>query len=123
LDASAYAFAGLRVSPSCTTRNIRAALFATGKFKVYSDDKHLKSDQYAKRGGLYLKEGHHIVMALEDGSLYNKKPTTADIYIVKAGDNLSTIAEVHGTTVQKLVALNNIKNPNIIGIGQKIRLK
>ena len=33
---------------------------------AYTDSSHL-SDTLAKRGGIYLKEGIHVVMALEDG--------------------------------------------------------
>lgn len=43
-----------------------------------------------------------------------------NIYIVKRGDTLSGIAYRYGTTVNKLVRLNGIKNPNLIFIGQKI---
>ena len=44
-------------------------------------------------------------------------------YIVKAGDNLTLIAKRFGVTVAKLVKLNNIKNPNLIRIKQKLRIK
>ena len=44
-------------------------------------------------------------------------------YTVKAGDNLSRIASKYGTTVSALVKLNNIKNPNLIYTGQKLRIK
>lgn len=75
--ASIYKFLGLNVNPSCTTRNIRAAFVATGKAKAYSDKEHTASDKYAKRGGLYLKEGSHVVMAIENGSSANSKPTSS----------------------------------------------
>ena len=44
-------------------------------------------------------------------------------YTVKSGDTLSAIAKKYGTTVNQLVAWNNIKNPNLIYVGQKIRVK
>lgn len=47
---------------------------------------------------------------------------TRRYHIVKAGENLTKIAKQYGTTVQKLVALNGIKNPNLIRVGQKIYL-
>lgn len=43
-----------------------------------------------------------------------------EVYIVKKGDTLTSIAKAHGTTVEKLVAKNNIKNPNKIFVGQKL---
>lgn len=45
-----------------------------------------------------------------------------NVYTVKRGDTLSGIAYKYGTTVNKLVRLNGIKNPNLIYIGQKIRI-
>lgn len=45
---------------------------------------------------------------------------TSEIYVVKAGDTLSGIAKKFNTTVAKLAAKNNIKNPNKIYAGQKL---
>lgn len=52
------------------------------------------------------------------------KPTAqaAGTYTVKSGDTLSRIAAAHGTTVAKLVEINGIKNPNLIRVGQVLRL-
>lgn len=44
------------------------------------------------------------------------------VYVVKAGDTLSEIAEKHGTSVKELMKINNIKDPNKIKIGQRINL-
>lgn len=52
----------------------------------------------------------------------NKK-TTKKYYTVKAGDTLTYIAKKYNTTVDKLVKLNNIKNANLIYVGQKLRVK
>ena len=44
-------------------------------------------------------------------------------YVVKKGDTLWNIAKKYKTTVDKLVKLNKIKNPDIIKAGQKLRVK
>ena len=44
------------------------------------------------------------------------------IYIVKSGDSLSAIASRYGTTYQELAKYNNISNPNVIRVGQKIKI-
>lgn len=44
------------------------------------------------------------------------------VYTVKAGDTLSSIASKHGTTYQELAAYNGISNPNLIHVGQKIKI-
>ena len=44
------------------------------------------------------------------------------IYIVKRGDMLSKIAMDYGMTYQELAAYNGIADPNLIDVGQKIRI-
>lgn len=53
------------------------------------------------------------------------KPTStgALYYTVKRGDTLTSIAARFGTTISRLVTLNNIKNANLIYAGQKLRIK
>jgi flagellum-specific peptidoglycan hydrolase FlgJ len=62
----------------------------------------------------------------------NKKPVKVkaaskkeepQIYIVKKGDTLTAIAKRYNTTVQNLMKLNKIKNPDLILVGQKLKLK
>jgi murein DD-endopeptidase MepM/ murein hydrolase activator NlpD len=48
-------------------------------------------------------------------------PTSAT-YTVVAGDNLTKIAKRYGTTVKALVALNGIKNANLINVGQVLKI-
>lgn len=43
-------------------------------------------------------------------------------YVIQPGDTLSEIAERYGTTTGTLAALNNIANPNLIVVGQTIRI-
>lgn len=65
---SCYILAGLSIAASGYTGNMKGILNGTGKFKVHTDDAHTKTDAYAKRGGVYIKEGSHTFMALENGS-------------------------------------------------------
>lgn len=44
------------------------------------------------------------------------------IYTVVSGDTLSKIAAKYGTTYQKLAEYNGISNPNVINVGQKIKI-
>lgn len=68
LVASCYKLAGLNVNPACTTRNLRKALLATGKFKELKRYKYTTTPAYSKRGAIYLAEGRHVVMALNKGT-------------------------------------------------------
>ncbi len=44
--------------------------------------------------------------------------TPISSYVVRPGDDLWTIAARYGTTVENLLALNNLANPNAIYPGQ-----
>jgi len=50
------------------------------------------------------------------------KDNNTIIYTVKRGNTLSQIANRYGTCVEELVELNNIKNPNLIFVGQTIKI-
>lgn len=47
---------------------------------------------------------------------------TASTYTVRAGDNLSAIASRFNTTVATLQSLNNIRNANLIYVGQVLKI-
>ena len=44
------------------------------------------------------------------------------VYVVQKGDTLTKIAHRYGVTVADLVRWNNIANPNLILVGQKIKI-
>ncbi|WAA10850.1 LysM peptidoglycan-binding domain-containing protein [Fervidibacillus albus] len=51
-----------------------------------------------------------------------KVETSKNEYVVKKGDTLIHIAKQFNTTVNELAKLNNIKNVNLIYVGQKIKI-
>lgn len=52
-----------------------------------------------------------------------KQENTYKYYTVRKGDTLTRIARLYNTSVDTLVKMNNIKNKNLIYIGQKLRVK
>lgn len=70
-----------------------------------------------KRKNYYLLTGLATLLVGASASA-----ASADSYTVKSGDTLSKIAAEKQTTIDKLVKLNNIKNPNVIHIGQVLEL-
>lgn len=51
----------------------------------------------------------------------NDKPAANNsAYSVKSGDNLTQIARAHGISLDRLVQLNHISNPNLIYVGQSL---
>ncbi len=63
-----------------------------------------------------------VVLIQYDFPQPQQKPTNASPYKVVAGDTLYGIAQRHGTTVENLVRLNAIKDPNLIYPGQSLNL-
>lgn len=54
----------------------------------------------------------------------NKGSSSVSAYhTVKSGENLTKIAGRYGTTVQAIVSMNGIKNPNLIYPGQRLRIR
>jgi Lyzozyme M1 (1,4-beta-N-acetylmuramidase) len=62
------------------------------------------------------------VLKLKSGSKPAAKPAPLSTYTVRSGDTLSAIATKHGATVAKLASINGIKNPNLIRVGQVLKL-
>lgn len=60
------------------------------------------------------------VLKIESSGIAKQQSSENTTYTVKAGDTLSEIAEKFGTTVSKLVGLNDISNPDLIYPGQKL---
>ncbi|MBO8161161.1 MAG: LysM peptidoglycan-binding domain-containing protein [Thermosipho sp. (in: Bacteria)] len=54
---------------------------------------------------------------------YENTDVYSDItYTVKSGDTLWKIAKINNTTIDAIVKLNNITNPNLIITGQKLKI-
>ena len=56
------------------------------------------------------------------GRMIGSSSSSLTIYKVQSGDTLSEIAARYGTTVNELVNLNEINNPNLIYTGEVLRL-
>ena len=59
------------------------------------------------------------VIRIPVGSTHPVEPA---YYVVRRGDTLGGIARRFGTTYQKLAQLNGIRNPNLIYVGQRLRI-
>lgn len=62
-------------------------------------------------------------ISLSKGKKEEKKEDTIKYHTIEYGDTLSEIAIKYNTTVDKLVELNNIENPNLIYEGKELRIK
>lgn len=111
------------------TGNEKAALKAAG-FEVLTASKYLTGPDYLLAGDILLNESAHTATNITDGSKASSGSTGGGststggetVYVVKEGDTLSSIAARYGTTYQKLAEYNGISNPNVISVGQKIKI-
>ena len=62
-------------------------------------------------------------ISLKKESKEEKKEDSVKYHVIEWGDTLSEIAIKYNTTVDKLVELNNIENPDLIYAGDKLRVK
>lgn len=49
-------------------------------------------------------------------------PHKGDTYVVQAGDELKRIAADHNVSINKIIAANDIPNPDSLRIGQELRI-
>lgn len=111
-----------------TTREITKMIQAKVKTKVdgaWGADTEASVKTFQKLNGLEA-DGYVGLKTLE--TMFNKKPVTVNKpaegeYIVKSGDTLSKIAYNNGVTLTDLIGINDIKNPNLIHVGQVIKLE
>lgn len=59
-----------------STRTLRKNLLATGLVTVFSTTKYTRSCEYAKKGDIYLKEGKHVIMVIDDAPEATKTKLT-----------------------------------------------
>ena len=74
-----------------------------------------RADKLQKAGYSYKEVQAEVNRLVSQQAVY---------YVVKAGDSLSAIAKRHGVSLNDLIKRNpQISNPNLIKVGQKIRIK
>lgn len=101
-----------------------------GAFKNSTLRKKLNAKNYAGAAKEFLRWNKSCGVVLSgltrrrkaEKALFEEIPISM-FYVVKRGDTLSKIASKNGTSVAKLTALNKIKNPDIIYVGQKLKLQ
>lgn len=62
------------------------------------------------------------ILGTSGGGTTTPPPASSATYTVKVGDTLSVIASRYGVAVQHIVSINNIKNANLINIGQVLKI-
>lgn len=87
-----------------------------------------KSTAKLKNTGLiavvrFIKDDPEDKKETKQNNFNNNLQVEYEYYTVKSGDTLSKIAKKYNTTIDNLVKLNNIKNPNIIYVGDKLKVK
>lgn len=127
------AFAGLLdlVTDICKRNGIKKLVWSTNKndrvnhlngcnMTVHRDyaNKSCPGDYLYNRHGEIAAEVNKRLNATEEPPVTENET----VYVVVSGDTLSKIANKYGTTYQKLAQYNNIVNPNVIYVGQKIRI-
>ncbi len=72
-------------------------------------------------GGVFVA-GKRLALPTRQGAV-PVQPSDGDTYVVRAGDTLAKIAAAHGIATADLQAWNGIENPNLIRVGQELRVR
>lgn len=94
-----------------TTSTMRRVFSTSGYYTVFTDNAHLTSSDYLKRGDILVKEGAHTVMILTDGANYASTGIPAIsvdtsntkirfIDLILSGITSSSVT-IHGAVLQK----------------------
>ena len=68
---------------------------------------------------------NNVPQKINNANSGNKKPNTNNQlvnYIVQPGNTLSQIANMYGTTINEIAGINNISNPNLIYVGENLKI-
>lgn len=63
-----------------------------------------------------------LLLPAQPAGAQGPTPPAPTVYVVKRGDTLSSIAQEFGTTVEAIVAANQIENRSLIVVGQKLTI-
>lgn len=69
---------------------------------------------------MYNNTNMNIIDEIEMSEEENNANPSMVIYIVKEGDTLWNIAKKYKTTMEDIINVNNLENPNMLSIGQKL---
>ena len=78
-----------------------------------------KGDDSSQLQNNWEKYAEAVVKAVTEYAGYNYNPKKDNVYVVKKGDTLYSIARLYNTTVNNIKELNNLTS-NIISIGQEL---
>lgn len=106
---------GYKTAADAKARKNRASTVKAGTFYVFNESQGMINITRQKNiPGSWINPA--------DNKIPTKTSPSTSIHVVKRGDTLSHIAKRYHTTVNKLVQLNNIKNPDIIYPGQRLKV-
>ncbi len=64
--------------------------------------------------------GQRLLISTTNNAINNTNRNNSSVYIVKAGNTLNQIANEFNVTVESIAIENNIQNPNLIFVGQRL---
>lgn len=70
----------------------------------------------------YIYAGQRLIIPTGTAPAPPSEPVAGGTYVVNRGDTLSSIAARYGTTVNDLVAANGLWNPDLIYVGQVLKV-
>lgn len=107
-------FMGYAINPS--------AIFDFANHTTHTDEYTFSKKTYTKARN-YAPVRNRGELAKDDSNTYKSGGRDIATYVVKKGDTLNKIAKSYGMSATSLRKLNNLKDTDVIKIGQELKLK
>lgn len=116
-------YANANAATGSAVKASKAKVTAVSKGSKHPYHLRAVNDTGAFISGVYGWVDENTVTAIASSNGTAAGASSGDIiYTVVKGDTLSAIAKKYNTTYQKLAEYNGITNPNVISVGQKIKI-
>lgn len=110
-------------APNPNTRTNRFHVVKPGEsLKGIASRHSVSSDQLARANGILNNNVFSGTRLFLDGPSYQGPAGSEIIYTVRSGDRLGDIASAHKVSASAIVSANNISNPNLIRVGQRLTI-
>lgn len=93
-----------------TTSTMRNAFMSTGEFDLLIDSTHLSSFNFLKKGDILVRENHHTVMVLDNGSLADRAVTSTLGVDISANQGSVNFIQLKNSGIARVIIRSTTKN-------------
>lgn len=93
-----------------TTSTMRMAFMSTGEFDLLIDSIYLNSFNFLKKGDILVRENHHTIMVLENGTLANKTVNSNLVVDLSVSQGNIDFVKLKSSGIKRVILRSTTKN-------------